>query len=176
MKWFTNFAIKWKLAVCFGLIGLCLVVVIAVALATIENISNDLNIAIEARQLRIEAESMRLSFLMLLLGKDSNPQISENELADVEKNTSAVNDWLQRLKAYFRDDTTALELISDLESNLHQYCTTRDSEQIPLIRAHEWDKARTISLELQAQRFDRIAARTLELADHATLIARARAD
>jgi methyl-accepting chemotaxis protein len=173
MSWFSNFAIKWKLAVCFSLIGVCLAIVIAVALNTIDHVSKDLNVAIEARQLRIDAEKMRLAFVMLLLGREQN---SESELLEVEKSTNASKETLQHLKSEFGDDSAALEMISDLENNLQQYCSTRDSEQIPLVRSHQWEKARTISLELQAQRFDHLATRSLQLADHASVVAKERTD
>jgi methyl-accepting chemotaxis protein len=176
MNWFGNLTIKWKLACCFAVIILCLVLVITLALNTIDSISNDLNIATEARQLRVEAERMRLAFVTVLLSKAANPQITDVELTEVEKATDATNEALQRLKSYFKQDAGAEMLIADLESNLRQYCVCRDTEQIPLLRMHEWEKAKSLSLELQAQRFEHIAGSTQQLSDHASQIARSQAD
>ena len=176
MTWFANLTIKWKLISCFTAIVLCLGIVIACALNTIENITNDLNIAIESRQLRIDADKMRLSLLTILLNNQMDVRAVENELADVEKSTASTAQALQHLKSYFGQDKDAINMISDLETDLHEYCSTRDNEQIPLIKLHQVEKARTISLQLQGQRFNRIVRRTSELGNHASMVAKSKAE
>jgi methyl-accepting chemotaxis protein len=171
MNWFANLTIKWKLISCFALIVLSLGVVIVYAHNTIENINSDLNIALEARQLRIDADKMRLSVLTMLL---ANQPYSDQDLSELTGSTDETMDSLHKLKSYFKEDKIAQDLIKDLESNLHDYCTSRDAEQLPLIKSRQIEKAKTISLSVQGQRFERISRRSLELADHATLVAKDR--
>jgi methyl-accepting chemotaxis protein len=174
MKWFANLTIGWKLFSCFAVIITCLGIVIACAISTIEQVTNDLNIALEARQLHIDADKMRLSLMTILLNTNIQMVALDDELGEAEKNTTATYAALQRLKDRLAQDAMASGLINDLETTLHQYCDTRDREQIPLVRAHQMEKARTLSLEMQGQRFERIARCTNELADHASSIAKGR--
>jgi methyl-accepting chemotaxis protein len=173
MNWFANLTIKWKLISCFALITLFLGIVIACALSAVENINNDLNIALEARQLRIDADKMRLSVLAMLL---ANQTYSDEEFADLSRSTDETMDCLRTLKHSFGEDKIAQDLIKDLENNLHDYCTNRDNEQLPLIKARQIEQAKIISLSVQGQRFDTISRRSLELADHASLVAKSRSD
>jgi len=175
MNWFANLTIKWKLVSCFAVIIFSLGAVIACALATIDNMNKDLNIALESRQLTIDADKMRLSLLTVLLLKPGYGGY-DSELAEVESSTTRTSRSIEHLKSYFAQDAKASELISDLETNFHQYCATRDTEQVPLIRAHQIEKARTLSLELQGQRFEHLSTRTLELADYVRKVADTRRD
>src|ERR1700678_28149 len=111
MNWFANLTIKWKLISCFALIILSLGIVIACALSAVENINNDLNIALEARQLRIDADKMRLSVLAMLL---ANQTYSDEEFADLSRSTDETMDCLRTLKHSFGEDTIAQDLIKDL--------------------------------------------------------------
>jgi methyl-accepting chemotaxis protein len=175
MKWFVNLTIRWKLFSCFAVIILCLATVIACALNTIQQVTNDLNIALEARQLRIDVDRMRLPLLTILLNNHIELVAFDNELGEAEKSTAVTYASLQHLKAYLAQDSVAAGLINDLETTLHQYCDTRDREQIPLMRARQMEKARTMALEMQGQRFERIARCTQDLADHARSVAKGRA-
>src|ERR1700733_3532382 len=111
MNWFANLTIKWKLTSCFSLIILSLGIVIACALNTIENINNDLDIALEARQLRIDADKMRLTVLTMLVANGNSPDEVYSELT---RRTEETMDSLQKLKFYFKEDKTAQDLIKDL--------------------------------------------------------------
>src|ERR1700733_12161381 len=104
MNWFANLTIKWKLISCFALIILSLGIVIACAHNTIENINSDLNIALEARQLRIDADKMRLSLLAMLL---ANKPYSDQDFAELTSSTDETMDSLRKLKSYFKDDKIA---------------------------------------------------------------------
>ena len=176
MKWFANLKIRRKLFVCFAVIIMCLGIVIACALSTTDQVTRDLNIALEARQLRIDADRMRLSLLAMLLSSHPDSIVLENGISESEKSTEATNASLQRLQAALTKDVEATRLIEDLKTTVHEYCETRDHEQMPLLREGQIERARTISLELQRQRFERIAQLTRELADRAGALAKVKTE
>jgi methyl-accepting chemotaxis protein len=176
MTWFANLTIKWKLFSGFTAIILCLCILIGCALNTIENQFNDLNIAIEARQLRIDEDAMRISLLTTLVNKQIDMGAFQKELTELEKSTATTFQTLQHLKSHFEHDPLALNLINGLETDLHEYCSTRDSEQVPLIKSRQIERARAIALELQKQRFERIVGSTSELGTHASEAAQAKAE
>ncbi|HEY9789997.1 MAG TPA: methyl-accepting chemotaxis protein, partial [Candidatus Obscuribacterales bacterium] len=132
--------------------------------------------ALSARSLRNNANRMRLAMLTMELANSTNPDVLKPE---IDERQEAITDSLQRLeklKAHFKDDKAASDLVTELNTVTQEYADTSKNEQIPAILRGDVAHVREISISIQGERFEKMRKLAFQIAERANSISKDRAD
>ena len=172
MKWFINLSTRAKLILGFGAMWLLLAIVIVAAYLSIAGITQSekelgdvhFKIALDLRQLRSDQNFNRGRTLeMMLTTKRSDQERIAQEIRDRAKRIDeSVKDLLK-----LDMDPQFQNQLKEILSTMEMYRQTRELE-FALIRQGKMEEARQLGLGVQDERFNKIRAIAMELADKAS--------
>ncbi len=178
MKWFLSLTTRNKLFVGFLLMDAALAIVIAMAylgITTIqatqqkiyqEEFANALDLT---KLLGVENGTRAVLLTMLLATKQSNQDVSEQDLKERSKNHDAT---LARLLERNRGDSGLFSELEEVKKINEAFSQTRDDQLMPLIHAGKMDQARDLALGIQDERYLKMRAILQKLRDAANEKAR----
>jgi methyl-accepting chemotaxis protein len=178
VNWFADCAIKWKIIASFTAIILCLALVIVSALSTLDSLRTDIATALLARSLRNHANIMRQNMLEALLDnpKADNYLSRQNHfLAEISDTTKKMKSGLDLLRQELSNDSVGLTKLNSLEKSFAAYVSSRDEQEIPLLKNGKIDDALALSRNSQDAIFQTLRDTCGDLSDHVQSVAEGRA-
>ena len=168
MRWFINLSTRAKLFFGFGLMLIFLIIVIIAAYRNITLIresqrtmfEDDMAAVVNLLELRSDLNRNRALVLeMMVMTKRSDQETLER---DIRGRAKGIDEELQKLFAYGRNDLKFLSRFEELKTTLNAYRQTREA-QFALIYQGKVDEARQLGVGAQNDRFERVRAIAIEL-------------
>jgi methyl-accepting chemotaxis protein len=163
MKWFTNLTTRAKLVLGFGIVILCLIVVIITATMAVTDLNTSTK-GIYTEQYANILDVLGISVNMNVMRTDTYAMFAANDSAgvlqketDIHTREQEVNDALDRLKANVRGPES-ISALSDFRDQLTVYTNARDDTTIPMIKAGNKTEAWAFSNGVQEERFQHLSS------------------
>jgi methyl-accepting chemotaxis protein len=172
MKWFINLKTGTKLILGFGVLVVLLGMAIVTGYDAITAIRDSqrrlfeqhFSSVVDLVELRADQNRQRAQILEMIL--TTNQTELDNLARDIQSQVKEIDNELQRSSERHKKDAKAVLKIGELKQLLTEYRRTRD-EQIHLIFEGKADEARRMAESLQADRFNKIRAISVELENDA---------
>ena len=168
-----KFSTRTKLAIAFGVMLLLLLGIAWFAYRAIDNINSahqelfqrDFNNSIDLITIEADENSVRVG--MLIMATSTNKVDQDRALADVRQNADAIAKTLQKLLNRNKNEGALYSRIEELNRIREAYAQTRETEIIPAIQRGDLQRAQTISLSIQQERFEKMRSIVRSLGDEA---------
>src|ERR1043166_1273742 len=172
MNWFKNLKTGAKLFVGFGTMIVLLGMVIAIAHRAINEICDsqrrlfeqDFTVVEDLVQLRADLNRQRADIQQMMLTTNRTGQ--ETIEKDIRDRANEAEGIMRKLFKFHQGDANALRRFEELEAIRKDYKQTRET-QIGLIYEGKLEEARKLSVGIQSERYEKIRAREMELANDA---------
>ena len=171
MKWLLNLPTRTKLLIAFGLMIAFLAGVTGISYSGLTSIEDrqrqlfDVNfvVALNLAELRSDLNRQRAQLLEMM--QTTSRKELESVHKDIEERSQEIETMMDGLEILFRKSGEEREKLRELQDWLGAFRETRDKEVIPMIYAGKTKEVQQISLGVQSERFERILAISLDLAE-----------
>jgi methyl-accepting chemotaxis protein len=173
MKWFVNLSTRNKLLCGFGLIVLFLVLVVIVAYGGIRAIQTgyksvvkeEVEVVANLIEFRANLNYQKLAMLKMVSSNDKKEQNSIEK--DVKESAQVSDRILDAVSQAGGKDPNFVKILNEFKNLLTDFRQTRDQEVMQLVYQGKNDEAKKLAIGLQDERFLKLRAMALKMADMA---------
>lgn len=173
MKWFKNLSTRVKLFLGFGIIIALLIAVIVIAkngITIIEQTEEGIFTSEFANTkdflvLKANESDVRLALLMMMSASDKAGKDMWNQR--IKENAEEISKLMQRLLERNKDEPKILSNLEELNKVRLAFKETLNTQLIPLIYDGKIAEAKSLSLSIQTERFDKMHSITMEMVKEA---------
>jgi methyl-accepting chemotaxis protein len=177
MNWFLNLTTRTKLFLGFGLMVFFLIIVFVTAYGGVTKIQEseiglfreDFTAATNLISVRADLNRIRAEMLEMMLVKDKVRQKALE--TDINERQESVDEWTKAISESLKSYPPQLRKFEEMLSVLNDFTKTR-KELVALINAGKIDEAESSAVTVQSERYNKIRAIQLGLANE--LLARAK--
>ena len=161
MNWFINLKTRAKLVLGFGIVIFCLLAVIFTATIVITDLDKTTEYlhtteyanTVDVMNIRVNLNAMRTDTYAMLSTSDTS--VIQQRDADIQTRRQEVTTTLGRLLVNVKDPEILTE-VRNFRDTLTIYDDTRDSTELPLIKAGNVSEALTLITGTQEERFQKL--------------------
>src|SRR4030067_3150263 len=164
MSWFHNFSTRAKLFIGFGLVIFLLTIVIVAAISNVTSMEetrdeifyDEFTNSAEMSTLKSGIDGSRIA-LLTMVGVESRAE-KDTQHAKIKEINAGIDSLFKTLYGRNRHNPEITRLLEELERNFAEFKETRDRQLIPLIYNGKKEKAMSLAMGTQYERFGRMAS------------------
>ena len=173
MSFIADIPIRLKLLLGFGAVFVCLALTNVLCIRALQEMKTsqenlfktDKSTALDCMSFRNNTNRMRVAVLTMMLVTDE--VAVEKLLKEIKVTTAENRSILEGLLQRFKDDAARSHQLEELQAAMNAFCTTRDTEIVPLTKAGKITEARDLVTGIQKPRFEKMRSIVQEMGDDA---------